>query len=100
MLGSIHSLLAIAGTAVAGVGGYIVARDFVRRRLRFVDGIRSPLAPFAAAAGAFVIGCVAALLPIVTLFTAAVFAIGTGLGTASGVRALSRGEWDQRQLRP
>jgi hypothetical protein len=72
----------------------------VRRRLRFVDAVRSPLAPFVAGAIAFGIGIVAAILPLVTVGTAAVFAIATALGTASGVRSLVRGEWNERQLTP
>jgi hypothetical protein len=33
-----------------------------------------------------------ALLPIVTGVTAAIFGIGAGVGTASGVKALRRGD--------
>jgi hypothetical protein len=98
MFGTIHSLVWTAIAAVAGVGGYLFTRNFVRHRLRFVDAARSPLAPIVAGAVAFGIGCVAALLPFVTLGTAVVFALGAGLGTASGARALQRGEWSQRQL--
>ena len=66
-------------TLAAGIAGFILARSFVRRRLRFVDAVQSPFAPFVA-------GCLAAL----------VFGIGTGLGTASGARALRDGEGRHR----
>ena len=85
-------LLALGLTITAGLIGYMVARAFVPRRLRFVPAIRSPLAPFIAGAGAWLIAWPFALLPIVTGMTAALFGIGTGMGTASGVKALRRAD--------
>lgn len=85
-------LLAMAVTAAAAFAGFIVARNFVRRRLRFVDGVYNPVFPFAAGLFAAVIMLPAALLPIITTVTAAVFGIGAGVGTASGVKALKRGD--------
>ncbi len=84
--------LYLALSVAAAVGGFVLARRFVRQRLRFVDGIRSPVAPFVAGLVAALIAWPAALLPIVTTATAAVFGIGAGLGTASGVKALKRGD--------
>jgi hypothetical protein len=72
----------------------------VRRRLRFVDAVHSPWAPFVAGAVAAVIAWPAALLPIFTLTTAIVFGIGTGLGTASGARALKDQVGARRHLTP
>ena len=40
----LHLLIALA----AGIAGFILARSFVRRRLRFVDGVHSPIAPLIA----------------------------------------------------
>ena len=40
------------------------------------------------------------LLPAVTVTTAVVFGIGTGLGTASGARLIRRTEGQPRRLRP
>jgi hypothetical protein len=78
---------------VVAVLAFGYARGFVRRRLRFVDGVRSPLAPVAAGLGAALIAWpVAWLLPIVGGFTAALFGIGAGLGTASGIKALKSGD--------
>lgn len=75
-----------------GAGGYLVARNFVRHRLRFVDGIRSPLAPLVAGVLAALITWPLAILPVITTGLCAVFGIATGLGTRSGVRALRSGD--------
>jgi hypothetical protein len=84
--------LYLALTVAAAIGGFLIARRFVRQRLRFVDGIHSPIAPFVAGLVAAVIALPVALLPIVTTATAAIFGVGAGLGTASGVKALRRGD--------
>jgi hypothetical protein len=83
-------------TLAAGIAGFILARSFVRRRLRFVDAIHSPIAPLVAGCVATLVAWPAVLLPVVQLATAVVFGIGTGLGTASGARALRDGERRQR----
>jgi hypothetical protein len=82
--------LAIALTA--GVFAFGFARGFVRRRLRFVDAIRSPVAPILAAVVGLVVAWPFTLLPLITSFTAAVVGLATGLGTASGIKALKRGD--------
>jgi hypothetical protein len=86
-------------TLAAGIAGFILARNFVRRRLRFVDGVHSPIAPLLAGCVAALVAWPAVLLPLVTLATAVVFGIGTGLGTASGARAL-RDHEGRRRLAP
>jgi len=84
-------LLSLAITVAAVAGGFMVARDFVVRRLRFVDGVRSPLAPWIAGIGAALVAWPVAILPIVTTFTTTLFGVAAGFGTASGVKALKRG---------
>jgi hypothetical protein len=84
-------LLSLAITVAAVAGGFVVARDFVVRRLRFVDGVRSPLAPWIAGIGAALVAWPVAILPIVTTFTTMLFGVAAGFGTASGVKALKRG---------
>lgn len=84
-------LLATIAIVAAGIGGFLLARSFVRRRLRFVDGIYSPWAPWAAGLVAALVAWPAAILPVITGTTAAVFGLGAGFGTRSGVRALKRG---------
>ncbi len=85
-------LLVLAVTVGAAIGGYVVARNFVRRRLRFVDGVYNPVFPWAAGLIAALVALPAALLPIIGMGTAAIFGIGAGVGTASGVKALRRGD--------
>ncbi|TFG51728.1 MAG: hypothetical protein E4H38_00920 [Gemmatimonadales bacterium] len=84
-------LLSLAVTIAAVAGGFIVARDFVVRRLRFVDGVRSPLAPWIAGIGVALVAWPVAILPIVTTFTTTLLGVAAGFGTASGVKALKRG---------
>ena len=92
-------MLPLLITLAAGIAGFILARTFVRRRLRFVDAVHSPFAPLIAGAAAALIAWPAVLLPLVTLTTAVVFGIGIGLGTASGARALKDDE-GRRRLTP
>jgi CHASE2 domain-containing sensor protein len=94
-LDMLHALLTIS----AGLLGYFLARNFVRRRLRFVDAVQSPLAPILSGVAATLLAWPAVLLPFVTLITAIMFGIGTGFGTASGVRALKRND-NLRRLAP
>ncbi len=88
-----------AGTILLGIAGFMLSRDFVRNRLRFVDAVRSPLAPIAAGILAFFIAWPLSILPFVGVSTAVVFAFGCAFGTASGVKALKRGEYNERQIR-
>lgn len=75
--------LLIAG-AVTGAGFYFT-RDFVRRRLRFVDAVQKPSAPIVAgvAAAALAAGP-ALLLPAVGAGTVMLFGAGVAAGVASG----------------
>jgi uncharacterized membrane protein len=98
MFGSLISAAVLFATLVAGVGGYLVTRNFVRRRLRFVDAIQSPLAPVAAGVLAFLVCWPLTLLPVVTLTTAVALGFGCAFGTASGVRALRRGPFTEGRL--
>jgi CHASE2 domain-containing sensor protein len=82
----------------AGFGGFLLARTFVRRRLRFVDAVHSPFAPLVAGVVAAAVAWPLALLPAVTAMTAIVFGIGTALGTASGARILRRSDQAPRRL--
>jgi hypothetical protein len=93
-------MLQLLITLTAGAIGFILARNFVRHRLRFVDAVHSPVAPFVAGAAAALIAWPAVLLPLVTFPMAIVFGIGTGLGTASGARALRTDERNRRRLTP
>jgi hypothetical protein len=98
--GSLFTLIGLVVTGAATLVAFGMAREYVRNRLRFVDGVRHPIAPWVAALLATVI-----LTPIIGLLhivpivgslvgfgTALFVGVGTGLGTASGVKALKRGE--------
>ncbi len=82
--------LCIAGVAAVFAFGF--ARGFVRRRLRFVDAVKSPLAPVVAGGIAALVAWPLTLLPLITGFAAAMVGIGVGMGTASGVKALRSGD--------
>ncbi|HEY7637190.1 MAG TPA: hypothetical protein VH763_16685 [Gemmatimonadales bacterium] len=85
--------------AAAGVG-YLLSRNFVRRRLRFVDAVQSPFMPVVTGVLATLVFLPLSLLPMVSLATAILFGIGTALGTASGARAIRHQEGEQRRLTP
>lgn len=77
-------LLWLAVSAAALIGGFVVTRGFVRRRLRFVDAVQKPSAPLIAGAAAAVVALPVTLLPVVTVGTAVAFGIGVAGGVASG----------------
>ncbi|TMB74893.1 MAG: hypothetical protein E6J46_14750, partial [Chloroflexi bacterium] len=54
----------LIGAAALG-GGFVVTRNFVRRRLRFVDAVRKPAAPLVAGLAATVVALPVAALPLV-----------------------------------
>ena len=87
-------------TLAAGLIGYLFARRFVSRRLRFVDAVQSRFAPFVAAVAGAITVSPLTVLPLVTLTTAMVFGIGAGLGTASGARLVRRADVQLRRLAP
>ena len=93
-------MLQILLTVAAGIAGYLMARNFVRNRLRFVDAIHRAWAPLVAGILAFFCTWPLALLPLMSAMPAVVFGIGTGLGTATGARLVRRADGGQRRLAP
>jgi hypothetical protein len=93
-------MLQLLLTVTAGLAGYLMARGFVRNRLRFVDAIHSGWAPLVAGAVAFAFTWPLALLPLVSIAPAVMFGIGTGLGTVSGARIIRRGDPTHHRLAP
>lgn len=87
-------------TTAVGVVGYLLARNFVRNRLRFVDAVQTPWAPLAAGTLAFVLTWPLALLPLLSLAPGVVFGLGVGFGTLSGARMIRRDEGRPRRLVP
>jgi hypothetical protein len=88
---SLFAMVTVAITAIAGILGYVWTRRFVARRLRFVDAIYNPAAPFFIAALGMLVTWPVSILPLVSATASAFFGIGAGLGTVSGVKALRRG---------
>lgn len=87
MLGLIGFLATVAATAA----GFLQARAFVYRRLRFVSAARRPAAPLLAGAAAALLATpVVWLLPLVGSGTALLFGAGVGAGVLAGARALRR----------
>ena len=87
-------------TTAVGLFGYLMARNFVRNRLRFVDAVQTPWAPLAAGTFAFVLTWPLALLPLLSVAPGVVFALGVGVGTLSGARMIRRDEARRRRLTP
>ncbi len=73
-------------TGAAAIYGYIKTRQFVRRRLRFVDAVNNPMAPLVAggAVGLLTIPVVS-LLPLIGGLSAVFFGLGIGVGIGAGV---------------
>ena len=76
----------MVGIAALG-GGFVWTREFVRRRLRFVDAVRRPAAPVVAGVAAAAIALPFAALPVITIGTAVALGVGVAGGVASGRRA-------------
>lgn len=92
MFSTLFGIAALAITVVSGVMAFGFARGFVRRRLRFVDAVRSPLTPYVAGAAGLLVAAPFTLLPLISGATVAVVGLGAGLGARSGVSALRRGD--------
>ena len=84
-------LLAFALSTAAVLVGFTQAKDFVARRLRFVDAARSPLAPIGAGLGAALIAApIVWMLPLVGAGTAIAFGLSVALGVAAGNKEIRR----------
>jgi len=80
-------LLSFAITTVVAIVAYAQARAFVTRRLRYVDAVQKPFAPWLAGIGAAVIAMpLVGLLPLLGIGTALSFGFAIGAGVAAGAR--------------
>jgi hypothetical protein len=81
--------LLLAGTAA--VFGFAFSRNFVRRRLGYVDAVHSTAAPLVAGGAAAIAATpVAWLLPLIGGGTAILFGASVALGVASGAKDVRR----------
>jgi hypothetical protein len=81
-------LLALMTVAAASGAAYVRSRDFVARRLRYVDRVQRPSAPVIA--GAVAIAAAAPVvwaLPVIGAGSAVIFGCAVGAGTRAGARA-------------
>lgn len=80
-------LIALGIAGVAGVGGHLKSRDFVRRRLRFTTLVEKPALGLAAGVGAAIVAApIVAILPVIGAGTAIAVGVGVGSGVAIGAR--------------
>jgi hypothetical protein len=80
----------VAAVGVAGVG-YFQTKNFVGKKLRFVDQAQNPVVPIAAGViAALVATPVAIILPFVGVGTAMIFGVAVAAGTRAGVRSFGR----------
>jgi hypothetical protein len=85
-------LISIGISLAIAVIAYVQTRDFVRRRLRYVDKVQTPIAPWIAGLAVALVSLpIAAFLPFVGLGTALVLGASVGTGVAHGVRDIRRG---------
>ena len=86
------SLIGIGISLAISVIAYVQTRDFVRRRLRYVDKVQTPIAPWIAGLAVALVGLpIAAFLPFVGIGTAIILGASVGTGLAHGVRDIKRG---------
>ena len=78
----------LLGAAALG-GGFVAARNFVRRRLRYVDSAQKRSAPLVAGVVATAAALPVAILPVISIPMALAFGLGVGTGWASGQKAPS-----------
>lgn len=85
------ALLAFALSMAAVIIGFTQAKDFVSRRLRYVDAARSSLAPVVAGIGAGLVALpIVWMLPFVGVGTAVAFGLSVAMGVAAGNKAVRR----------
>ena len=82
------NILLLAVTAAVAIWGYVVTRNFVRVKLRYVDAVQKGTSPLVAGAVAF---GVAWVFPFVLMPMAAIFGVSVGLGVAAGAKDIRNG---------
>jgi len=87
----LEGIIWLGVTGAVSIFGYLKTRQFVRRRLRFVDAVQKPGIPLAVGGIAGLVALpVAAFLPVVGAVSAVVFGVGIGAGVLHGARDVKR----------
>lgn len=88
LFGSAITLVVAAGATLVG---YWQSRQFVQKRLRYVDAVHKSAVPVLAGLAAALIALpVVALLPLVGTGTALLFGAGVATGVSAGRREIRR----------
>jgi hypothetical protein len=89
-----HGLLTLMGLAIsaaAGLGGYFISRQFTQNKLRYVDAVHKGIFPVVAGVGAALVATpVVWLLPLVGGGTALLFGGAVAMGAAAGARDIRK----------
>lgn len=84
-------LIGLLATGAATALGYLKSRDFVQRRLTYVEAVHRTGAPLLAGVLAAAVAIPAVwVLPLVGTGTALLFGAGVGAGVAAGARGIRR----------
>jgi hypothetical protein len=80
-------ILSFAASIILAILAYAQAKNFVTRRLRYVDAVQSALAPIVAGVVVAVIALpLVAILPLVGVGTALSLGLAVGAGVKAGAR--------------
>ena len=96
IIGAVLGTIGLVVTTGVTVFGFMQARNFTRKRLRFVEAAQSSAAPIIAGVGAALVtmpvfALVGPLLPMVSAGTAILFGAGVGAGVLAGKQDIIRG---------
>jgi hypothetical protein len=80
-------ILGFLATFIIATVAYNATRNFVTRRLRYVDAVQNALAPFIAGIGAALVAMpLVAIVPLLGIGTALSLGFAVGMGVAAGAR--------------
>jgi hypothetical protein len=83
-------LLSFLVSAAVAILGYAQSRNFVTRRLRYVDAVQTAIAPIVAGLGAGLLAIPFTALPLIGVGTALSFGFAVGAGVAAGAKEVRR----------
>jgi len=84
-------IISYAATGAIAVGGYVKTRNFVRDRLRFVDAMHRPAAPWVVGVAVALVALpVVAVVPFIGGGTALLLGVGVGVGVRRGSKEVRR----------